>query len=188
MPFARRVRRGERVSGEDGAYRGNGTSFNSETRRNGGRKAVVMEYADAAACAASDQPTPRGRKLPMRHTQLVPTGCRLIARPGPWPGRHRQVSRGVIRALRVSVSPFLKPVQFPPSPPAPRLRPLRLLALSVLESSHHSTRNAVSGSKRVARHDGIRQAAMVTVVSSATIPTKVTGSVGGIWATTLASA
>jgi hypothetical protein len=80
MPFARRVRRGERVSGEDGspdedgAYRGNGTSFNSETRRNGGRKAVVMWYADAAACAAGDQPTPRGRKLPTRHAQLVPTG------------------------------------------------------------------------------------------------------------------
>ena len=52
----------------------------------------------------------------------------------------------------------------------------------------YSTRNAVSGSKRVARHDGIRQAAMVTVVSSAMIPTNVTGSVGGIWATTLASA
>jgi len=121
MPFARRVRRGERVSGEDGAYRGNGTSFNSETRRNGGRKAVVMEYADAAACAASDQPTPRGRKLPMRHTQLVPTGCRLIARPGPWPGRHRQVSRDVIRALRVSVFEACSVSSVPsrPSPPSP---------------------------------------------------------------------
>ena len=66
----------------DGGNGGNGTSFNSETRRNGGRKAVVMGYADAAACAAGDQPMPRGHKLPTRHMQLVPTGRRLIARPG----------------------------------------------------------------------------------------------------------
>jgi len=45
--------------------------------------------ADAAAYAAGDHRTPRGRKLRGMQAQLVSVGCPVIARPGRWPGRHR---------------------------------------------------------------------------------------------------
>ena len=105
----------------DGGDGGNGTSFNSETRRNGGR--------GVGRSSGAVQPMPprvrgeRSTDTPRTQAAMIAwTACVLgvsvdrPARPMAGPASARNARRASPPCLRVSV---LKLVPFPPSPPSP---------------------------------------------------------------------